>query len=144
MKKVALHSLADTEKLAKDLAKTLRGGDVIALTGPLGAGKTTFTQALGRELGIHEVKSPTFIVLHLHHIAKNKTKKFKAKNFCHVDAYRMKDIDELAAIGFYDYAGAADTITIIEWAEKIKPALPKNVHWFTFSFSKNKRTVAIA
>lgn len=134
---VQLKSLEDTEKLATSIAKQLRGGDVLALSGQLGSGKTTFTQALGRALHApREVKSPTFVVMHTHKLPKKMT-------LCHVDAYRIRDLEELDAIGLSDYLGASDTITVVEWAEKIKQHLPRHTKWIRFVFKNEKRTVTL-
>lgn len=136
-KTIKLKSLKDTEALAKKMAHTLKGGEVLALSGPLGSGKTTFTQALGRALGAPpEVKSPTFVIMHTHHLSKHRT-------LCHVDAYRLNDPDELNAVGLHDYLGKLHTITVIEWAEKIKSLLPPNTIWLTFALKANRRTVTI-
>lgn len=146
-KKLPLLTLADTERLAWEIAATLRGAEVIALSGSLGAGKTTFTQALGRALGIKkEVKSPTFVVMHVHKInAKRITHnaKLKTKFLCHVDAYRIEELSELETIGLQDYLGNPEVITVIEWAEKIKKILPKETLWLTFAYAKQGRSVTV-
>lgn len=136
MKKISLKSLADTQQLAQQLAATLRGGEVLALSGQLGAGKTTFTQALAKALGVKQtVKSPTFTILQTYSAGR--------LTLCHVDAYRLKSINELEAIGLTDYLGQVNTITIIEWAEKIKKAIPRNATWLKFTLNKDSRTVLI-
>lgn len=149
--KLRLKSLADTEKLAGRIAANLNGGEVIALTGPLGAGKTTFVQMLAKVLGVKQkVKSPTFTVMNTYNInSKVKSQKSKVQGkiqkltLCHIDAYRLKRVDELEAIGLDDYLGHPDVITVIEWAEKIKKVVPKNSQWIKFAFNKNERIVLI-
>ncbi|MFA5954266.1 MAG: tRNA (adenosine(37)-N6)-threonylcarbamoyltransferase complex ATPase subunit type 1 TsaE [Patescibacteria group bacterium] len=131
-----LQSLAATEKLAEEIAGTLKGGEVIGLTGELGAGKTTFVQALARALNIKDlVKSPTFTILQVY-----SPERSKQPRLCHVDVYRLSNTEELAALGLYDYLSKPDTVTVIEWAEKIKKALPATTLWLTFSLFP-KRTV---
>src|SRR5690625_1013790 len=88
-----LADLADTTNLAVQVAKTLRAGDVIILTGELGAGKTTFTQALADALGITApITSPTFV------LARHHTHPDGGLNLVHVDAYRVSAADELALL----------------------------------------------
>lgn len=133
---IKLPQLKDTEQFAKQVASRVEGGDVIALVGPLGAGKTTFIQSFAKSLGVKSaVKSPTFTVMQTH--------PFKKLTLCHVDAYRIKDDAELAAIGLYDYLGQSNAVTVIEWADLIKETIPKGALWLTFAYSKDGRSVRI-
>src|SRR6185436_17045742 len=77
------HSVADTERIAGELARTLRSGEVVALHGELGAGKTQFTRGVVRALGgdVHAVSSPTFVLLNVYDTARLKV--------FHLDAYRV-------------------------------------------------------
>ncbi|HTK04525.1 MAG TPA: tRNA (adenosine(37)-N6)-threonylcarbamoyltransferase complex ATPase subunit type 1 TsaE [Candidatus Eisenbacteria bacterium] len=116
MQTIDIKDLAALRDFAKEFARGLRGGEVIGLVGDLGAGKTTFVQLLAAALGVKEaVKSPTFILMQVLPTAK----RTGAHRLCHVDAYRLKDWDELAAIGFEDYAGEANTVTVVEWADRV-------------------------
>ena len=101
----------ETISVADSFAKKLRGGEVILLYGNLGAGKTVFAKGVAKGLGIKGVvKSPTF----------NLMKCYKGKiNLCHVDAYRLENLDDLLDIGLEDYVDN-DTIIIVEWAERVK------------------------
>jgi tRNA threonylcarbamoyladenosine biosynthesis protein TsaE len=136
--KIELKSLSDTEELASKLAKNLQGGDVIGLIGELGAGKTTFTQALARALGVKRVvKSPTFTVLQTYKLNS------KFRTLCHVDAYRINDPKELEAMGFFDYINDNKTITIIEWADKILEVLPKESLILKLKTTSNKRIATL-
>jgi len=105
--------------LGAKLASQLRPGDIIVLRGNLGAGKTAFTQGIGRQLGISDVTSPTFVILRTH----------KAKvPLIHVDAYRLLgsaaqsfEIDDL------DLQTARESaITVIEWGEEVATRLNEN------------------
>lgn len=117
------HSPQETIKLAKKIALRLKGGDVLALNGNLGAGKTVFTQGIAQGLKIREnVNSPTFSLMKIYPLSSNKT----LKNFCHIDVYRLNSEEELIAIGALDFLKQKETITIIEWAEKIKNILPED------------------
>ena len=113
-------NLNDTKQLAQDFAKTLIGGEVVTLTGDLGAGKTTFTQSLAEALGIFEpVTSPTFTLMN----------QYQGKNLklYHFDMYRIDDIDEIIETGLTEYFGNSDAVCAIEWSENIKPLLPKKL-----------------
>lgn len=141
-KQINLNTLRDTEKLANKLAQNLRGGSVLALIGELGAGKTTFTQALGRALNIKKnIKSPTFTVLQTYTIPR--ASKVHATTLCHVDAYRISDPHELDALGLYDYLFDANTITIIEWADRVRTLLPPHTKWITVQNIDGKRTAIL-
>ena len=150
IQKFRLSSLDDTQKLAQKIAKTLKGGEVLALTGPLGSGKTTFVQYLARALGVTKnVRSPSFIILQTFTI-KSKFKRQKAKvqikskklqrttlTLCHVDAYRLNDLSEIEALGLYDYLGKPDTVTVIEWAEKMHSVLPRHALWISITMLRD-------
>ena len=115
-------AINEIPELAKSIARQLRGGEILALVGDLGSGKTTFTKALGKQLKIkNHITSPTFMVMNL----------FKAKAgnkpvfFYHLDLYRTKNFKEVKALGITEIWGDPRTITVIEWADKIKRHLPK-------------------
>jgi tRNA threonylcarbamoyladenosine biosynthesis protein TsaE len=117
-------SLARTE--AEKLAMQLRGGEILALIGPLGAGKTTFTQALGQALGVKEkILSPTFIVMQ-EFPTKLKSPSNQPVTLIHLDLYRTEKFKEIETLGLTQAWGQPNTITIIEWADKIRSYLPKN------------------
>ncbi|MEK7198113.1 MAG: tRNA (adenosine(37)-N6)-threonylcarbamoyltransferase complex ATPase subunit type 1 TsaE [Patescibacteria group bacterium] len=101
---------------------------VVALEGNLGSGKTTFIQGLASGLGVKEkVLSPTFLILKQFPIAlKN------YKNFYHIDAYRLKNSAEILELGFKDLIKNPENIIIIEWADRIKKLLLKNIFWIKF------------
>ena len=116
---VISNSLSDTKNLAFKFEKTLKGGEVVTLSGDLGAGKTTFTQSLAKAMGIDEpITSPTFTLMNQY-----QGKKLKLYHF---DMYRIEDIDEILETGLTEYFGNKDAVCVIEWAENIKPLLPKN------------------
>ena len=118
MDKIDVKNLKETEILAKKFAKLLSGGEVILLSGDLGAGKTTFTKFLLKALGVKdEVTSPTFTIMREYN-----TKKF---NIYHFDMYRLSSGAEAIEFGLeeYIYNGNNHSIVIIEWAENIKDIL---------------------
>jgi len=118
MKKVFKNE-KETLAFAERFAQKLRGGEVVALIGELGAGKTVFTKGIARGLGIKErVQSPTFLLMKIYNV-----KKQKIKNLVHVDAYRLNDVTGLVDIGILDWLGRADTVMVIEWADKVQGIL---------------------
>lgn len=122
MKKFNSKNEKQTFTLGVDFAKKLKGGEVLALYGDLGAGKTKFLQGLAKGLGVkNKVNSPTFNILKIYKINSNKT----IKTFCHIDAYRLSSEKDLIALGVEEYFQDKNTITAIEWAERIKKILPK-------------------
>lgn len=105
----------DTRKIAFELAEKLRPGDVVAFTGGLGAGKTTFTRFIGEALHSRDdVSSPTFALVHC----------YRADvPICHFDMYRIKSFDDLYSTGFFDYLDAGNVL-FIEWSENVMDYLP--------------------
>lgn len=135
-----------TKELGKSLAKKIlkdgskKGAIIFGLKGELGGGKTTFAQGFARGLGIKEkILSPTFVIM----------KRFKLKdpnflNFYHIDAYRLKEPEELFSIDFQNIINDPRNIVVIEWADKIKKILPKTTRWIHFKFvNEEKRMIVI-
>ena len=115
MKEYTVKDLKETQAVAVKLAQSLKGGELIALTGNLGAGKTAFVKALAEALGIkEEVTSPTFVLLKVYDIDYKKVDKF-----VHVDCYRLRGQEDLFDIGLGDYLNYDNMIVAIEWADKI-------------------------
>jgi tRNA threonylcarbamoyladenosine biosynthesis protein TsaE len=123
-------SLNDIPKLAKYVAKNLKGGEIYGLIGNLAAGKTTFVKALAKELKIKaRVTSPTFVLLNSF-VGKLATKE---KVFLyHLDLYRTKSFKEVKALGLTEFWGKPGTLTVIEWADKIKKYLPAEAKIINF------------
>jgi tRNA threonylcarbamoyl adenosine modification protein YjeE len=114
---VVLPDLAATEALAQRVALHITMGDVIALRGDLGAGKTTFARALLRHLGvIDDVPSPTFTLLQTYD-----TPRFSVSHF---DLYRLQDSIELDELGWDD--ALVDGVTLVEWPERALNRLPRD------------------
>ena len=112
------HSAVETEALGERLAARLTGGEVIAYTGDLGAGKTAFTRGLARGLGITDrVTSPTFTIV-------NEYEGGRLPLF-HFDMYRLSSSDELYDIGWEDYL-ARGGVCAVEWSEIVSDALEEN------------------
>ncbi len=108
----------ETIAFAEKIGGLLKKGDVIAYTGGLGAGKTTFTRGLAIGMGLGDnVTSPTFSIVN----------EYRGKNISlyHFDMYRIMGADELETTGFYDYP-LEESVFAIEWSENIADELPKN------------------
>lgn len=124
-------NINDIKPLAKRLFKNLKGGEILGLIGGLGAGKTTFVKALGKELKLkHKITSPTFTLMN---VFETKIPPSKKKIFLyHLDLYRTKNFREVRALGITETWGRPETITIIEWADKIKKYLPAKTQIIKF------------
>jgi tRNA threonylcarbamoyladenosine biosynthesis protein TsaE len=113
------HSEEDTQQVAHDLASRLKAGDVVLLTGPLGAGKTAFVRGLAAGLGIDpgEVSSPTFTLIHEYRGGR--------LTLYHVDLYRLERTatDDLGL----EEMGVADGVLAIEWPDRLTHELPRAV-----------------
>lgn len=110
-----------TQKIAKDLGKTLRGGEVIALYGDLGSGKTVFVQGLAQGLGIkRRILSPTFVFMRSYPLTINR----QQLTFHHLDLYRGQNSNDFTALGLDEIFGES-SIVVLEWAEKLKGQLPQ-------------------
>ena len=103
-------SAADSQKLGEELGQALEAGDLVVLDGPLGAGKTTFTQGIARGIGVKgRVTSPTFVIAREHSSIGN------GPSLVHVDAYRLGD-DPLGELDALDLDSALeDAVVVAEW-----------------------------
>lgn len=141
------HSPIETIELAQNIATKLKGGEVLALHGDLGGGKTTFTKGLAEALRVADnITSPTFVILKVYdailrpkvHLQGGR----KKVKFVHVDAYRCETIDDIKSVGIEDYLGRDDVVMVVEWAEKITEILPKNTININFEFiDENTRKI---
>ena len=136
---VICNSVNETKKFARKLSKRFKRGQVIALIGDLGSGKTTFSQGFAEGLGIKQhVGSPTFKLVseYVGQILK----------LYHVDCYRLKNFDEFLNLGGENLLLPDNGITLIEWANIIQELLPEDVIEIVFSRVKgepNKRLLKI-
>ena len=111
----------ETQKFGEKLAGRLKGGEVIALYGDLGAGKTVFVQGLARGLGIkRKIISPTFVFMRTYPFRLHR----KPFTFYHLDLYRGESDQDFEALGLTEIF-APDAIVVLEWAEKIEKELPR-------------------
>ena len=133
--KIKVAGIEETKKIAINFAAKLKGGEVVLLNGDLGAGKTTFTQFVFKELGVKEVvTSPTFAIL------KSYQGKFKLHHF---DTYRIT-ADEAIEAGFDEVFQEKDSVIFVEWSENIKPLLPNKTITINIRYiSENEREFEI-
>lgn len=126
-------SLSETNVLAKRFLDTLEEGErarVVALQGDLGAGKTTFTQEVGKILGVGErMQSPTFVIEKIYAID---FKNFK--RLIHIDAYRLEKESELLHLGWEEIIKEKENLIFIEWPENVKNIIPKDAIKISFKF----------
>lgn len=118
---VRTRSERETHEIAARLGARLRRGDVVALDGALGAGKTRFVRGLAEGLGVSpaDVSSPTFVLCHEH-----AARPPHRPGLVHVDAYRLGDADELDTFGWDEIIEAEDRVVAVEWAARIASRLP--------------------
>lgn len=134
-KLIQLSSEEITRQVGRLAAQHLPLGSVLALYGPLGAGKTTFVQGLADGLGIEaSIQSPTFTYLHLYEEG--------TKRLYHFDLYRMKNPSDFFAMGFEEYFERGG-ITAIEWPERLIH-LPSHTISLHFSYSGSLRTLHLS
>lgn len=123
-----IYAVEETQEIAKRLATKAQPGMVILLDGPLGSGKTTFTQAFGKALGIQRaIKSPTYTIV--------KEYDYSTGKMVHIDAYRLEEggADTIDLAGYL----ATDAIILIEWSEFLSDYLPENRLRITFVPQEN-------
>ncbi|MBE5747590.1 MAG: tRNA (adenosine(37)-N6)-threonylcarbamoyltransferase complex ATPase subunit type 1 TsaE [Clostridiales bacterium] len=116
MAKIITSSREETERFAREYAKTLSAGDVVLLDGDMGAGKTVFSKGVAAGLGIEEeVTSPTYAYMN----------DYDGRLF-HYDCYRIESVEQAENLGLADYFDMGG-ICLIEWAQNIAPLLPRKV-----------------
>jgi tRNA threonylcarbamoyladenosine biosynthesis protein TsaE len=127
----------DTLAIARSLGAALRPGDVVAITGDLGAGKTLFCKGVGEALGIppERIVSPTFTIV---------TEHAGTIPLTHIDVYRLSCAREADEIGMRELL-SGDGVCLVEWAEKIAEILPTDCIQVTFTISDDdRREIAVA
>ena len=134
---IIIRSLQEIDSAAKEFLEEIRGHKLIAFHAPMGAGKTTFTTAISRCLGVEEdaVSSPTFAIV-------NEYRTGTGEPMYHFDFYRIEKISEALDIGFYDYIDSG-FLCIMEWAENISDILPEETLTVTISVAPDEsRTIS--
>jgi tRNA threonylcarbamoyladenosine biosynthesis protein TsaE len=116
---IVTQSAQETIELGRKIASALSGGQIIALVGPLGSGKTHLIKGIALGLDAPDptkVCSPTFVLVNEYHARNDELTLY------HIDAYRLNTVQEFERLGFEDFC-RPDAIVLIEWADKILPAL---------------------
>lgn len=134
MKSFVTQNSRETQKLAEAWSKKIQSGRILALTGELGAGKTTFAQGLLEALGAEgPYTSPTFLIM----------KKYR-ENIFHFDAYRVKKND-IMNLGWEEIVSNPKNIVIVEWADRISGIIPQDALWINFEWlDENKRKITVS
>jgi len=142
MKTYSTKNSDQTQKLGETLAQELRGGEVICLSGELGAGKTTFTQGLLKGLKIKgPYTSPTFVIMKQYKINDQGSRindQYRIQNIYHIDAYRVSDKDILD-LGWEEILADKKNVIIVEWAEMIKKIIPACALWINFEWTGEEK-----
>jgi tRNA threonylcarbamoyladenosine biosynthesis protein TsaE len=135
---IAIH-LPDADAtldLGRRIGAQLRGGEFLALCGPLGAGKTHFTKGLALGLGVaagEPVVSPTFVLV----------REYQGRvRLLHADAYRLTSADELVALGL-DEQLTGGTVIAVEWADRFASAVPEAAIWIELEYADDARAATI-
>lgn len=138
-KTIITNTVEETQQLGFDLSKKLQGGEVIALYGELGSGKTTFTQGLAKGLGItSRIISPTFIIMRSYKV-RDMIQDSRFKNFYHVDLYRIETQRDIEELGLLELLGKKENVVVIEWPEKLSNLLPNDTKKIYFTYENDER-----
>jgi tRNA threonylcarbamoyladenosine biosynthesis protein TsaE len=124
----------DTTVFSKRLAKLIKPGTCVALSGDLGAGKTTVSRAICEYFGVYDITSPTFTIVNEYE---------STPKIFHFDLYRLESYEALEEIGFYDYFDNK-SILLIEWAQKFEKAIPPNSIWLELHYKDEMRIVKVS
>jgi tRNA threonylcarbamoyladenosine biosynthesis protein TsaE len=122
---LSTNGFKQTQKIGFDFAKTLKGGEVLALYGDLGSGKTTFVQGLAKGLGIDRpIISPTFIIMRTYQV-RISNQESRIKELYHLDLYRIESEKDVQSLGLLELSGQRENVVAIEWPDKIENLLPE-------------------
>src|SRR4051812_10109093 len=134
------HSLDEFNAEAKRFARTLTPGSaarIVALSGDLGAGKTTYVQTLAREFGVEDqVNSPTFVIEKIYECSEG-----PFVRLIHIDAYRLKNMHELEVLGWAEIVADKANLILIEWPENVAEILPEGTIRISLGGSDDERTI---
>lgn len=132
---ITTKSAKETKKFGRKISAELKGGEILALSGDLGSGKTTFVQGLAEGLGIDaRIVSPTFIIMRRYKVPWAKSSRV-IEYLYHIDLYRLEGEvgSELVNLGVSDILGKKENVVVIEWAEKAKDMYPDGTSWLRFT-----------
>lgn len=129
-------SSEETRALARNFASNLQRGDVIALYGDLGTGKTQFVKGICEAFGVqHSATSPTFVLVNCY---EGKDSAQMPLMIYHFDLYRLSSPDELYELGYEEFF-SGDGICCIEWAEHVESLLPRRRYSVRLAYGNNER-----
>ncbi|MGH7908216.1 MAG: tRNA (adenosine(37)-N6)-threonylcarbamoyltransferase complex ATPase subunit type 1 TsaE [Thermodesulfobacteriota bacterium] len=121
----------DTIKVGEALGRSLKPGDVLALKGELGAGKTVLVKGIAKGLDVNgEPNSPTFVIMNAYE---------GRIPLYHFDFYRVSGVSELEGIGYEDYFYSAG-VTVVEWADRVEEVFPESAIWIEINIPVKKNT----
>lgn len=128
--------------MAQKIARQAKPGDIFALKGDLGSGKTTFAQGFASALGIKNiVTSPTFVISKSYPVSENKN---GIKELVHIDCYRLNQASDAESIGLSDYLEDENCVLLIEWPEEIWGAIKNRAKEICFeTVSENERKITL-
>lgn len=133
-------SYEETREIAKKFAQKLKKGTTLCLYGELAAGKTTFTQGIGKAFGIDRLISPTFLIMRQYPVNNHPA----IKTLYHLDLYRLNSIEDIKAFDVDEIWSAPENLLVIEWPEKFQENLPKERFDIYFKASgENERSIKI-
>lgn len=141
------NSLNDTISFGRDIGSVLIPGDLVALVGELGAGKTYLTKGIASGLGLlesQEIVSPSFTIINEYTCPSMEEKFTRKVSIYHIDFYRVNHAEEMEGIGIYEYLDNRDAIKVIEWADKFPGFLPREYFHISIKvLDENKREIRI-
>jgi tRNA threonylcarbamoyladenosine biosynthesis protein TsaE len=138
-------SLEETKEIAQNFLNTLKPQEratVIALQGDLGAGKTAFSQMVGKLLGVEEnMQSPTFVIMKIYKLKPTTSPRHGGasnqqlwSNLIHIDAYRLEKEEELLHLGWQEIISEPENLVLIEWPENVSGIIPSDTRRVDFKF----------
>lgn len=122
-----IDAFSDWDTCVTSLAPELQPGDILGLSGPLGAGKTTFTQALARALGaLGDPRSPTFSLMRTYQLKHHAS----LQRLVHIDAYRLEKPGDVLALNLEEEMAEPGTLLVIEWPENVRTWLDRQQKYY--------------
>ncbi len=123
---ITTHSEEDNFEVAKNFLEKISPKNVavvVGLYGNLGAGKTAFTKAVAKNLGVEDtITSPTFVIEKIYELTGQ-----KFKHLIHIDAYRLEREQELVSLGWHDITANPENLIFIEWPERVEGIMPEHI-----------------
>lgn len=136
MLKLITESAEETSKIGEQLGRLLGKGNIVCLSGDLGAGKTAFTQGIAKGMGVKDyVTSPTYTIINEYE---------GGLPLYHFDVYRLNDVEEMYELGYEEYF-FGDGVVVLEWADIVRDIIPVERLWITILNTKgdNSREIII-